>query len=192
MEALSQTPKSRLNLQRRGRKSVKVFISHSHLDKSFTKLLCDFLTTSELVKEELRCTSVPKHGYKLGRRVEEAIRKDIGKAKIVIGFFTEESLKSSNVLLELGAGWGLEKILIPILGPQIEVSDLPPWIQGGHTMAWTHRECWEQFEEILRDDLGKPLVDKERFDEMIDKLVQWQPDTRESSFGSASQQNSRD
>ncbi|HEV7744015.1 MAG TPA: toll/interleukin-1 receptor domain-containing protein [Pyrinomonadaceae bacterium] len=175
MEALSKTPKTRSNLQRRGRKSVKVFISHSHRDASFTKLLCDFLTTSELVKEEIRCTSVPKHGYTLGRDVEEAIRKDIGKAKIVIGFFTKDSLKSSNVLLELGAGWGLGKILIPILGPRVKASDLPEWIQGGHRMAWTHRECWEEFEKIFRDDLGKPLVDKGRFNKMIDKLVKWQP-----------------
>lgn len=140
------------------------------------KLICDFLKTSELVEEEIRCTSVAGQGLTLGQNIEETIRKEIEKSRIVIGIFTEASLKSSNVLLELGAGWGLRKILIPILGPRVRVSDLPVWLQKGHQMEWTHRACWEQFEEILGDDLGKRIKDRKRFHEMIDELVEWRPD----------------
>ena len=181
---MTKTSNSEPGLKRHKKKSVKVFISHSHSDASFAKLVCDFLTTSELVKDEVRCTSVPKHGLKLGDDVAGTIRKEIAKAKMVIGFFTRESLKSANVILELGAGWGQGKIIIPILGPRVRVSDLPPWIQKGHTMEWTHRECWEQFEEILRDDLGKRLVNKKRFRGMIDKLIEWQPSAKHEQASS--------
>jgi hypothetical protein len=173
---LAKKQKTRAGLTRRKKKTVKVFISHSHLDASFMTLICDFLKTSELVEDEIRCTSVAGQGLRLGQDVEETLRKEIKKSKIVIGIFTRQSLKSSNVMLELGAGWGFEKVLIPILGPRVGVSALPEWLKQPHSMKWTHRECWEQFEEILREELGKRIKNKKRFDEMIDKLIHWQPD----------------
>ena len=162
--------------KRRSRKTVKVFISHSHLDASFMKLICNFLKTSELVADEIRCTSVAGHGLRSGQRVESTIREEIAKSKIVIGVFTKESLKSQNVMLELGAGWGFDKVLIPILGPGITTSALPEWLKQPHSMRWTHRECWEQFEEILEAELGKRIKNKKRFNAIIDELIQWRPD----------------
>lgn len=152
-----------------------MFISHSHLDKPFMNLICDFLKTSELVEEEIRCTSVPGHGFMMGEKIEGAIRREIKKSKIVIGIFTKKSLKSQNVMLELGAGWGFGKVLIPILGPQVKVSDLPTWLQTGHWMEWTSKECWRQFEDILEKYCGKRINNKERFDELIEELVNWKP-----------------
>ena len=113
------------------------------------KLICSFLETSELVAEEIRCTSVAGQGLVMGQKIAETIREEIKKSKIVIAIFTKESLKSSTVMLELGAGWGFEKVLIPILGPGVGVSDLPEWLQQGHWMEWTSIACWLQFEEIL-------------------------------------------
>jgi hypothetical protein len=139
------------------------------------ELICDFLKTSELVEEEIRCTSVAGQGLRMGQDIESTIRKEIREAKIVIGVFTKQSLKSQNVMLELGAGWGFEKVLIPILGPKVRSSSLPEWLKQPHSMEWTHRECWEQFEEILEQVLGKRVKNKKRFHGLIDKLIHWQP-----------------
>jgi hypothetical protein len=158
------------------KKSVKVFISHSHINVSFMELICAFLKTSELVDEEIRCTSVAGHGFELGEMVQAAIRREIKASKIVIGIFTRESLASSNVMLELGAGWGFNKVLIPILGPGIQESDLPKWLQDGHRMVWTSRPCWESFEKIFKDKLDMRIKDKPLFNELIGKLVRWQPE----------------
>lgn len=161
---------------RREDKTVKVFISHSHLNASFVTLICEFLKTSELVEEEIRCTSVAGHGLNLGQDVESTIRKEIKASKIVIGIFTKKSLKSSNVMLELGAAWGFKKVVIPILGPRVGVAALPEWLKKPHLMEWTSRDCWESFEKILRDELGMQIRNRERFHKLIAKLVRWQPD----------------
>jgi hypothetical protein len=139
-------------------------------------LICDFLKTSELVEEEIRCTSVAGQGLKLGQEVESTIRKEIKAAKIVIGVFTKESLKSSNVMLELGAGWGFRKVLIPILGPGIHESDLPEWLKRPHSMEWTSRACWKSFERIFIEELGMHIKNRRRFLRLIGELVRWQPE----------------
>ena len=172
-EEACETP---ISLGRGERESVKVFISHSHLDAAFVELICDFLETSELVGGEIRCTSVAGHGLLMGQKIPETIRAEIAGSKIVIGVFTKEALASQNVMLEVGAGWGFDKVLIPILGPEVKQSDLPSWLQQGHWMEWTSTDCWKQFEEILLCYLGKRINDKARFTELIEKLVAWRPD----------------
>jgi hypothetical protein len=161
------------------RKPVKVFISHSSNDASLVRLIVDFLETSELDSEEIRCTSVRGHGLKISQIVSATLRQEIQECKIVIGVLTKAALASSNVLLELGAGWGFQKILIPVRGPGVSPSDLPAWLQEPHGMRWNHRACWEQFEEILRDELGKGINDEERFHEIIYELIHWQPRSKE-------------
>lgn len=152
---------------------VKVFISHSSKDASLTKLIVELLKTSGLKDEEIRCTSVPGYGVMLGQAVATTLRNNIEECEIIIAVLTKQALQSFNVLLELGAGWGFDKILIPVLGPGVEVSDLPSWIRDPHSMKWDNRPCWQSFEGLLRKYLGRKIEDKRYFNRIIDQLIGW-------------------
>ena len=157
------------------KQSVKVFISHSSKDSEFVRLIVDFLETSELEPHEIRCTSVARRGLRLGEDISYTLRDEIEESLIIIGLLTKDALSSYNVLMELGAGWGQKKILIPVLGPRVSFSTLPIWLSQPHGMKWNHRACWEQYEEILQSEIGKQIVNKGRFNRIIAKLISWEP-----------------
>lgn len=157
-----------------GKRRLKVFISHSSRDASFVKLIVELLKTSTLKEDEIRCTSVDGYGVPMGARVAELLRRDIETCDIIIAVLTKDALKSLHVLLELGAGWGLEKDLIPIRGPGVTLSGLPQWLSEKHGMPWDHEQCWYDFDRDVFRRLGKRLQHEKKFKGIINRLVTWQ------------------
>lgn len=105
---------------------AKIFVSHSHSDVAIATHLVDLLLSAMEVSEgQIRCSSVPGHQLPFGRTIPQKLKEDINVSAGVIIIVTQNSLASGWVLFEMGASWALGKMLIPILGPGIEVSDLP-------------------------------------------------------------------
>lgn len=173
MKTKRRTP-TRTKRARPRRRKVKIFISHSRRDASLVRLIIDLLGTSNLHEDEIRCTSVAGYGLVMGQDID-ALRDEIAKCKIIIAVLTKDALDSLHVLLELGAGWGLKKKLIPITGPGIHLSGLPSWLSRKHGMRWNHRACWKDFKPDVVEALGKTIKDEERFDEIISDLIRWTP-----------------
>ena len=157
-----------------GKRRLKVFISHSSRDASFVTLIVELLKTSTLKEDEIRCTSVDGYGVPTGERVAELLRRDIETCDIIIAVLTKDALKSLHVLLELGAGWGLEKRLVPIRGPGVELSGLPLWLSEKHCMPWDHEQCWYDFDPDVFRKLGKRLQHPKKFKGIVNRLVTWQ------------------
>lgn len=112
----SGTYKSTPDEEEKNGKMIDIFISHSSTDKEKVKLLISILRTAlNLNQEQIRCTSVA--GYKLtgGKSTDETLRQEIIDCKIFIGVLTENSIKSTYVLFELGARWGLNKLMKPLV-----------------------------------------------------------------------------
>jgi TIR domain len=105
---------------------VKIFISHSHQDSQVANALVDMLLSGlSLEDSDIRCTSVPGHQLELGKNIAELLKTDISQAPALIALVSEESLTSNWVMFELGAAWGLERRVYPILGPNMQSSNLP-------------------------------------------------------------------
>lgn len=95
---------------------MRIFISHSNRDLAIAELLIVLLRLSlNLRSEDIRCTSVD--GYRLpgGAPIDETLRREVHDAEVFIGLITPYSIQSSYVMFELGARWGAEKMLIPLL-----------------------------------------------------------------------------
>jgi DNA-binding MarR family transcriptional regulator len=106
--------------------TTKVFISHSHKNRDAAKALVDLLLSGlSLDDADIRCTSVPGHQLPFGKTIAELLKGDINQAPVVIGLISAESQRADWVLFELGAAWGLGRDIFPILGPGIEIRDLP-------------------------------------------------------------------
>lgn len=96
--------------------SMKIFISHSNQDTELAALLINLLQKAlRLSSNDIRCSSVD--GYRLpgGVSTDERLRIEVYDAELVVGLITPTSLKSLYVAFELGARWGVDKPMIPLL-----------------------------------------------------------------------------
>lgn len=105
---------------------MKVFISHSHQNSEAAKALVDMLLAKlSFVDDDIRCTSVPGHQLPFGKNIADILKKDINLSPAIIALISTDSLKSEWVMFELGAAWGLDKVIYPIVGPNVGLRDLP-------------------------------------------------------------------
>lgn len=95
---------------------ITIFISHTSSDKDLAEALIRLLRAALPLKpDSIRCTSV--HGYKLptGANVDAQLRNEVVDAITFIALLTKNSLDSTYVLFELGARWGVNKPLFPLM-----------------------------------------------------------------------------
>ena len=103
-----------------------IFISHKETDVVIASKLVDYLLAAlEVSDEEVLCTSVPGHQLAFGMSIPEQLRDGLSTSTAIIGLLTQDSIKSSWVTFELGAAWGLKKMVVPLLGPGLVYGDLP-------------------------------------------------------------------
>jgi hypothetical protein len=106
--------------------AIQVFISHSREDKGLAEAVVEFLLgATTLAPEAIRCTSVAGYGLPTGAHSSEALRRELGGAKCVVGLITTSSARAAWVLFELGAAWGLGRWCAPILAPGMPFDTLP-------------------------------------------------------------------
>jgi hypothetical protein len=95
---------------------VDVFISHSHTDVKLAEALVDLLKSAlRLPSASIRCTSVEGHRLPGGASVEEQLRREVLESKVFIALVTEVSIRSTYVLFEMGARWGAQHYLVPVI-----------------------------------------------------------------------------
>ncbi|MEM9271923.1 MAG: SUMF1/EgtB/PvdO family nonheme iron enzyme [Cyanobacteria bacterium P01_F01_bin.143] len=110
---------------------TRIFISHSHADQVIAKKLVDYLLAALTVGDaDIRCTSVSGHKLPPGKNIEGQLKKEINGDIALIGILTQSSLRSQWVLFELGAAWGMGKLVIPVLGAGVKKEDLPGPLKG--------------------------------------------------------------
>jgi len=95
---------------------MKIFISHSSKDILIAKSLINLLRSAfNLPADEIRCTSVNGFRLPIGVKPEEKLRQEIFDCEVLIGLLTPSSLNSHYVLFEMGARWGKDLTIFPLL-----------------------------------------------------------------------------
>jgi len=93
-----------------------VFISHSSEDAALAEALIDLLKSAlGLVASQIRCSSVDGYRLPVGVNTESRLREEVNAVKVVVGLITPNSLASYFVMFELGARWGANLFLAPLL-----------------------------------------------------------------------------
>lgn len=101
-----------------GKASLRIFISHSSADVQVASALIDLLRSAlNLHASDIRCTSVDGYRLEGGANTEESLRREVRDSELLVGIISRHSLGSLYVLFELGARWGAERPLIPLLAP---------------------------------------------------------------------------
>ena len=110
---------------------MQIFISHSSNDLEIAKVLIDLLQKSlNLRSDEIRCTSLDGYRMRAGAPIDETLRSEVHDFALLIGLITPSSINSAYVIFELGARWGAEKPLIPLLASGITPEHLEGPLKG--------------------------------------------------------------
>ncbi len=97
-------------------RGLSIFISHSRKDADLAQGLIDLLRAGlALTADQIRCSSVDGYRLPVGVNTEGKLREEVNAAKAVVGLITPSSLSSYYVMFELGARWGANLFLAPLL-----------------------------------------------------------------------------
>jgi len=152
--------------------ALDLFISHSSKDKQLAKNLIEFLRAALAIPaDRVRCTSVD--GYKLfgGAKTESELKKEIRGAQCFIGLITPDSLQSQFVLFELGARWGLDEHLVPVLGGGITAGALHPPLSNLNALNSTSKSEMEQLVHDLAKELQKSVPLSASYETQLSALL---------------------
>ena len=96
--------------------SIKVFIGHSAHDVKLVQCVINLLIKAlHLRSDQIRCTSVDGHRLPAGTQIDERLRVEVHDAELFIGIISPNSIRSVYVIFEIGARWGAQKPMIPLL-----------------------------------------------------------------------------
>lgn len=115
--------------------ALRIFISHSSDDAALAGQLVDLLGTAlNLRSRDIRCSSIDGHRLTGGTQVNEHLRRESVEAEVMVALISQTALSSPYVLFELGARWGADKPLIPILASGCNESMLPAPLSSIHAL----------------------------------------------------------
>lgn len=133
---------------------IDIFISHSSSDVEIASLLIEILRKAfNISSDKIRCTSVPGYKLKAGANTDEHIKKEIFSSRAFIGLLTQESFISTYVLFELGARWGANLPLIPLICDKVGVALLNGPIKNINALSAIDSSDMLQFLNDLGDIL---------------------------------------
>src|SRR6476619_1149040 len=174
---------------------IEIFISHSSADMEIAAALVELIRAAlNVAPAKIRCSSVD--GYRLpgGAQTDQLLKKELRGAKAFIGLLTKESLASTYVLFELGARWGAEVQLTPLIAGPMEKKDLkaPLTVLNAHSCN-NEAELYQLLEE-LGSALGSRLNNTASYIRYVGRLVSLsqaqQPISKQLSISSSTPQKS--
>lgn len=136
--------------------AMKIFISHSSVDREAAEALVDLLRSAlGLPAKEIRCTSV--EGYKLsaGTDSNEQLRTEVFGCEAFVALLSPSSMKSVYVMFELGARWGTKRHLAPIMIGGTVAGDLRAPLSGIHAITGSSESDIHQLVSDLSSHLGQ-------------------------------------
>ena len=152
--------------------NVDVFISHSARDEDIARALTELLRSAlNIPHRQIRCTSLAGHGYTVGVSFNEQLRSEVKEARFFIGLITPDSIRSPYVLFELGARWGSDKELAPVLA-----AGAGPDLLKGPLSVLSALDCSlaghvHQLVSDVASALGYERVSPELYEHHVSRLV---------------------
>lgn len=162
---------------------VKIFISHSSSDSEIAKLVADLLRSAMcLSKSDIRCTSVDGYRLPAGANTDEQLRKEVLEAQVLVGLISHQSFESAYVLFELGARWGTNSFMVPLLTPGVSTSILKGPLSGLNALSCDSRSQIHQ----LVTDVSSVLANVElepaaSYQDQVDSLASYKVSEKEST-----------
>jgi TIR domain len=150
-----------------------LFISHSSSDVGTVQALVDLIRAAlALPPRQLRCTSLDGYRLEGGADIDHKLRQEVHQAEAFVGLISHRSLRSMYVAFELGARWGAEMQLIPLLAPGVEPTILKPPLSALNALSCGVPAQLQQLLEELSDALHIPLLPASSYQHEFERVLQ--------------------
>jgi hypothetical protein len=152
--------------------ALDVFISHSSKETEIAKALIRLLRSAlNIPAHRIRCTSVEGSRLPVGASTNDQLRREVRESRVFLGLITTTSIESTYVLFELGARWGVELYLAPVL-----ISSADKGLLRGPLAALNALSCDTpaqvfQLVENIALELGLPIASSSSYQEDVEALV---------------------
>lgn len=151
---------------------VKIFISHSSRDSVVAKSLAElFRNAMRLTKPEIRCTSVDGYRLPAGASTDEQLRREVLEAPVLVGILSHHSFESAYVLFELGARWGKNAYMAPVLAPGADASIIKGPLSSINALRCESGSQMHQLVDEIASQLGIRLESASSYQEYVDAVV---------------------
>jgi TIR domain len=137
---------------------LKLFISHASADAVLARKLINLIERAlALPSDQIRCSSVDGYRLPAGADTNTQIRRETLSSEAFIGLISGASLESMYVLFELGARWGTEKSLTPLVAKGSPGALLKQPLSGLNALSANNRSQLHQLVKDLAAQLSVPL-----------------------------------
>lgn len=151
----------------------RVFISHSRKDAELTERIVALIRSAlNLPAGDIRATSVEGHRLPGGADVDSQLLDEIVGASSLVGLISDASFDSAYVLFELGARWGTQRNLIPLLAPGTSTEDLRGPIAGYNALSCDNTSQLQQFVVDLGNQLELEPEPPNVYQKNIDRVLE--------------------
>ena len=139
---------------------IKIFISHCAEDSAIAESLREiyFHSSLHLSKSEIRCTSVDGYRLPAGANTDEQLRREVLDAPVLVGLISHLSFDSAYVLFELGARWGKNAFLAPVLAPGVSTSILKGPVSSMNALSC---DSTSQIHQLIHDIASQLAISPE-------------------------------
>jgi hypothetical protein len=134
---------------------VMVFVCHGSADEPVAAAFVELMRAAlPLDAKSIRCTSVS--GYKLpaGTNVDARLRAEVFSSGAFVALLSPRSIQSVYVMFELGARWGAERYLAPVLIGGLPARRVEAPLRALHTVRGDAESDVLQLVGELADHLG--------------------------------------
>jgi len=153
-------------------KGIAIFISHSARDVELAEAFVDFLRAGiGLSEREIRCTTVDGYRFPAGADTDEQLRKEVRTSNTFVGIITPASIKSAYVLFELGARWGAQLHLAPVLAKGASSSFLRGPLRNLNALEASAEPQLHQLLGEIAQQIGRPLANASVYSKALKKLL---------------------
>ena len=155
-----------------GQAIIDIFVSHSSKDAKIAKALVELLRAAlNIPANRIRCTSVDGYRLRGGAHTDQELRRELTDAKVFVGLITRRSIQSTYVLFELGARWGAELALVPMLVTSTDQDLLRGPLGGFNALACDSRSQIHQFVDDVAVHLGVISGSAASYQDYIEEVV---------------------
>lgn len=152
--------------------SLAIFISHSSADADLAGKLAElFQRALTLSSTAIRCTSVNSYRLEVGADTNEQLRAEVKSSRVFVGVMTPSSVASTYVIFELGARWGSDRRISPVVARGTQADKLPGPIGGKNALDLSDRSQVMQLVRNIGEQLAASLEPSDSYVAAVDAVI---------------------
>jgi hypothetical protein len=152
--------------------ALSVFISHSSKDIELAEAMTELMGLGiGLTEEDIRCTSVDGYRFEVGAETDAQLKQELKSSKAFIGLITPSSIQSAYVLFELGARWGADLHLAPVLARGAGTESLRGPLKILNALRATEEPQMHQLVQDIARRIGRTPKSPAVYGRALQKLI---------------------